>query len=73
MAIAYWMMLPPLSPDKGQSSLIFGSEKKSMSSRSINIDKEPQQRSIKIKAEAYLIYYMNLFQFSNSMELDWSI
>ena len=27
MAIAYWTILQPLSPDKGQRSLIFGSEK----------------------------------------------
>ena len=27
MVIAYWMMLPALSPDKEESSVIFGSEK----------------------------------------------
>ena len=40
MAIAYWTMLPPLPPDKGQSSLIFGSEK--INEVDQNIDKEPQ-------------------------------
>ena len=27
LAIAYWIVLSPLSPDKDQSSIIFGPEK----------------------------------------------
>ena len=42
MPIAYWTMLPPISPDKSQSSLMFGSEKAKW------IDKYRQRTKIKI-------------------------
>ena len=57
VAIAYWTILPHLSPDKDQSSVIFSSEK-------INeIDKYQQRTTINI--EAYLIFDIR------SMDLIW--
>ena len=61
VAIAYWTILPPLSRDEDQSSIIFVSEK-GQSGRWISI-KNHNKESVKIE---YMIFDIDLLRTSNS-------